>query len=266
MDPNLNTVLNVFAMLVASYYGCAVLISIVVEIFSQVTGRRARMLRRHLQHEFGSDLADGLLSSPLVAKFDDDKHSGPFWHLQKKVNRLMKGRALPVTYIEPRDFALTMLHVAFQQEAMPAPALERALPQHTISQGGRPPLVPPAIVAETEKLRPHLPPHARELLATLMEGTSGNPAHIQERLEGWFRRDQAQLTAYYGLRSRVWAFLFGTATAVLVNLDTLAIAHVTKLLPSLGYAISGLMISQGASFWFDIVGKVTNLRGGQRPN
>ncbi len=46
MTPNLNDMIAAFARLVATYYGSAVFISmIVLEVFAQLTGRRARTLR-----------------------------------------------------------------------------------------------------------------------------------------------------------------------------------------------------------------------------
>jgi len=140
-----------------------------------------------------------------------------------------------------------------------------------------------------------VPKAASELLGTLLQDTHDNPAHVQERLEGWFKRDQEQLSGSYGARSRVWAVVLGTLVAFFVGLDTLKLAvgdawhaglpwmpaslatslsqaahggYWNRVLLSIpGSLLSGLMISQGASFWFDIVTRVANLRNeGAKPS
>jgi hypothetical protein len=258
MTPELSKLIGTFATLVASYYGCAVLVSILLEIAAQITGRRARTLHRHLNFLFGERLARRILDNPLVRKTD--------WNEMKKLSKpyravkaLVKSTVVPVAYIEPRDFSLALMHEAFGPEEIQNKARIREL-----------------------KSPDALPEHVRELLGTLIEGTNANPAHIQERIEGWFRRDQQQLSAEYGARSRLWGLAAGTLIAALVGLDTIAIALqyapaccVIKIAPQPGscltswpgYVVSGLMISQGASFWFDVLAKITSMRSeGSRPS
>ena len=183
-----------------------------------------------------------------------------------RAGRLLKGidhpHERPISYIEPRDFALALMYEGFEE-----------------------------IPDKNGFLKPkdQLPKSVETLLATLLEGTSGNPAHIQERLESWFRRDQEQLSASYGADSRFWNFFPGTLIAAFFGLDTLALVSQCTLSTCVGladrfkdfllnlhkwedwrmvagYLLSGLMISQGASFWFGIVTRLTNLRSeGARP-
>jgi len=257
MTPELAKLIAVVATLVASYYGCAVLVSVLLEIAAQITGRRARTLRRHLNFLFGRRLAREILDNPLIRKADrNETKKLPKPYRVAKV--WAKSTDVPVAYIEPRDFSLALMHEAFGPEEIRDKARICKL-----------------------KGADALPEHVRELLGTLIEGTNDNPAHIQERIEGWFRRDQQQLSAQYGARSRVWGAAAGTLIAALVGLDTIAVALqyapaccALKSIPQPGscvtswpgYVLSGLMIAQGASFWFDVLTRITNLRSeGSRP-
>ncbi len=270
----LDPVVAVLATLVSSYYGCAVLISILLEIAAQVLGRRARMLRSHLVQVLGPNLAREILNNPLIRKVRDDIYAGQKGvrnSLRVARHRLkgLKGNAVAVAYIEPRDFALALMREGFTGQ----------------DRQGR---------SRALRIKPGLPAHSKQLLETLLQDTNDNAAHIQERLEAWFRRDQQQLTASYGTNSRLWGIALGTAIAALVGLDTIEIALRCVASPTgypcladglhsrwqtfqsqkwdrelrtvLGYLVSGLMISQGAAFWFDIISKVANVRSeGKRP-
>jgi hypothetical protein len=259
--PQLDNVITIAATLAGAYFACSTLISILLEVFAQITGRRARFLRRHLVRVLGHHVSKLILTNALVRKLPPSI-SGSHWG---KAKRRMKGLHVDqaaISYIEPRDFALALLHETFERD----------------------PSRPTHLVLDPSKLGAHSA-HVKNLISTLLEGTSGNPAHIQERIEVWFRRDQEQLTASYGVSSRSWGILLGTLTAMLVGLDT--IAFVLQCEPSayhcldpisrfryfetmqyqiqlrlvLSYVIGGLMISQGASFWFDIITRFTNIRG-----
>jgi hypothetical protein len=98
---------------------------------------------------------------------------------------------VPIAYIDPRDFALALMFEAFHESI--AENRARKLSHRPSDQ--------------VECDRKHLPPEVLRLLDTLLQDTNDNPAHIQERLEAWFRRDQAQLTAEYGTTLRWWGVL-----------------------------------------------------------
>ena len=266
MPKELANVITIFVTLAGAYFGCATLISVLFEVFAQITGRRARFLRAHLARLFGNQLSDRIYSNPLIRKFNETRAHSRVEKARKWAKGLDEDE-VAVAYIDPRDFALTLMHEGFKKD--------------------------PANSARLVPNNAHLGGHAyrvQTLLETLLEGTSGNPAHIQERIEGWFRRDQEQLSASYGVDSRAWGILLGTLTAMLVGLDTIGIVMPTPLPQIAGpvpisrlsfflamkisdqlrlltsFLIGGLMISQGASFWFTMITRVANLRGeGAKP-
>jgi hypothetical protein len=340
MPPSLNDVVATFARLVAGYYGSAVFISIVLEVFAQLTGRRARTLRSHLIRLFSAPLANRILDNPLIRKVRREDDGGYFASARRLAHRQLKGVDFPIAYIDPRDFALALMFEVFDESksenrtrkvsiraANEDECNEKDLQREVqrllnilLDTKGKPAVIrkqldeaekclPPEVrrlidtllqatngnpAAFQERLEAwfrrdqnekYLPPEVHRLLETLLQDTNGNPAHTQERLEAWFRRDQAQLTAAYGTTSRWWGVFLGTLLASFIGLDTLKfldpifppldrvnlhewVAHMFPFLDSyypLGFVISGFMISQGASFWFDISKKLTNVRGESRP-
>ena len=205
MSQGLSDVIAAFAKLAGAYYGSAVFISIVLEVFAQATGRRARTLRAHLTRLFSAPLANRILENPLIRKVRKEDDGGWFASAWSAAHRTLKGVDVPIAYIDPRDFALALMFEAFHESKV-----ENRARKLTPNPAGR-----------VECDPKHLPAAVHRLLETLLQDTNGNPAHIQERLEAWFRRDQAQLSAQYGTTSRCWGVLLGTSLASFVGLDTL---------------------------------------------
>jgi hypothetical protein len=259
MTEGLQILITRIGTLVSSYYGAAVLITILLEIGAQITVSRARLLWSRLERILGRDLARRILDNPLV------QNAGAIdWQSRMRgrgVRRLVNRSGNYISWIEPRDFALAAVQELFEPKAGGSALLKvrtkvRTSPPHPTQTATHAPKVPAGVV---------------ELFETLIQGTEGVQPHILERVENWFRRDQQQLTGIYSTRTRWVGVLLGTAIALWAGLDTIAILFPDAFVSPrqtwdarywLGCFVSGLFISQGAQFWFDIATRITNLRSG----
>lgn len=256
----ISTLFDVMLGMIYIYTFFSLLCSTILEWLAQVLRLRARVLR---------DSIPKLLGSPAEGGVAQEIHQHP----------LIQGIELRPpypTYISPKQFTLALIDVAVDVRAAGSP---------------------PIAVRENTRGGVALTPHETSLVRSLL-GDGMSLQMAQNNIEKWFEDSMERVAGAY--KRRVSRYLFGIALAVCFGfgLDTLQVvqslyanqplrqAIVTAAqsesktgsvtVPNfpvagpksplkdttyaLGCLLTAVLLSLGAPLWFDLLGKLTNLR------
>lgn len=255
-----STVLDLLVGLVYCYLLFSLLASAVNEWYARIARLRARMLRESIPILLGSNCC-GQLGTEL--------------HKHPLIQGIQVDPPYP-TYIPPTHFALALIDLAFQVETA-APGLQTINVRKEIAGTE-------VALTQTET----------RLLESLVAQDTAIRI-VQQRIEKWFEDSMERLSGKYKrmtyvsllVISIVMSFLFGIDTirlakelyanqplrqslALAARNDTKGTPVSPPMLPIghqsltwtyvVGCLITGLALTLGAPFWFDLLGRLVNLR------
>jgi hypothetical protein len=212
-----STILDVVIGLTFTY----LLLSLIVSAINEFIEAHLKMrsvelyygLRELLHDPKGTAMVKGIYNHPLIyplfrGEFTPKQHAGESWQ------SFLHGSKLP-SYIPSRNFALALMDLILPAEARTS-AIAPTAPTFS-STFSLQPFRDAVAELSNETLRGALLP--------LIDTANGDAKQALANIEAWYNSAMERVSGWYKRYTQYMLFAIGLASAVILNIDTLAITH-----------------------------------------